>query len=101
MNLHATCWAITVILGHHSYYEMQSVRQTNSVKRLDDSNMLGRMSKCRGRAWYKVLFRIYVGAEKNYEKSRVGRYPGLDSNRASPVDKWKRTVQPICSVCDQ
>jgi hypothetical protein len=34
-----------VILGHHIYYEMQSVNQTNSVKWLDDSNMLGGMSE--------------------------------------------------------
>jgi len=30
-----------VILGHHIYYEMQSVSQQNSIKWLDDSNMLG------------------------------------------------------------
>jgi len=34
-----------VILGHHIYYEMQSVSQKSSVKWLDDSNMLGKMSE--------------------------------------------------------
>jgi len=34
-----------IILGHHIYYEMQSVSQNSSVKWLDDSNMLGRMSE--------------------------------------------------------
>jgi hypothetical protein len=59
----------------------------DSVKWLDDSNKLKRMWEVAVVALFRYYPEYAWGAEKNYEKSQVGRHRGLESNPASPEGK--------------